>query len=426
MKKVLILPYFYPPFNHISSQRPKSFAENFSKQGLYPIVATRHYDDGGEVYEDSYKANTKKAEISENQTHTEIRLPYFANRHRSLQTVKNLPYAERALLAAYAAAGELHVKTGMDECAYDYLKNYLKDNKVDYILATSPPLNSIKLGYKLSKKFNTPLVVDFRDLWDNNLLNNNYRPGAGKYIQNTLETTYIKKWLERAVLVTAVSEPILEVIKKLNPKVETLFVTNGFEERLFAEFPVSEKKNSKFTFSVIGTIYPQQDLSVLFEGMNLFLDGKNLNEIQLNFVGTAYNPEVGQKITDNLPKQCTSVTNRVPRRESLQKLLESDVLFHAGWRGFRGIASGKIFEYLGSKKKILIAPGDNDIMEKIVMETGAGKVANSAREFADAMNEWFDQWKTSGEVPYTGNYEKVLEYSRENQAAKLARKIMSL
>jgi hypothetical protein len=65
-------------------------------------------------------------------------------------------------------------------------------------------------------------------------------------------------------------------------------------------------------------------------------------------------------------------------------------------------------------------------MEKIVLETGAGKIANSAREFADAMNEWFDQWKSSGEIFYTGDYEKVLEYSRENQAAKLANKIMSL
>lgn len=427
MKKVLILSYFYPPFNHISSQRPESFAQNFSKHGLYPVLVTRHYDKGGEFYEDSYKANTKEAEISENETHTEIRLPYFANRYQLLQTVKNVPLAERVLLTAYAALGALHVKTGMDEFADDYLTNYLKENKVDYILVTSPPLNSIKLGYKLSKKFNIPLVVDFRDLWDNNLLGSKYRPTAGKYIQNTLETTYIKKWLERAVLVTAVSEPILEVIKNLNPHVETLLVTNGFEEGLFAELSKPEDKNtSKFTFSVIGTIYPEQDLSVLFEGMKLFLNDKNLGEIQLNFVGTAYNREVGQKIAGSLPTQCTSVTNRFPRRQALEKLLESDILFHAGWRGFRGIASGKIFEYLGSRKKILIAPGDDDIMDKIVLETGAGKVANSAHEFAAVLNQWFDEWTSTGKVSYTGDYEKVLEYSRENQAAKLAKKIMSL
>jgi glycosyltransferase involved in cell wall biosynthesis len=427
MKKILILAYFYPPFNHISSQRPKSFAEHFSKCDLYPIVITRHFNETGKTYEDSYKANTKDLEISEKISHTEIRLPYFGKRYRTLQKFKKILSSDRLLLSGYAVFGNLHVKTGISELAIDFLRNYLNENKVDYILATTPPLNSIELGYKLSKEFEIPMIVDFRDLWDNHILNENYRPNLAKSLQNKIETTYLKKWLGKAALVTAVSEPLLEAVRKIKPNIETMVVMNGFEQNSFDEFSeIENKKCAKFTFSVIGTIYPQQDLSILFEGLKMFLADKNLDEIQLNFIGTAYISEVGATIENNLPHQCANITERVSHTEALKKLFESDVLFYPGWKGYRGIVSGKIFEYLGSKKKILIAPSDNDVMEKLITETKAGKVANSAAQFADALNGWFNEWKASGKIPYSGNYVKVLEYSRENQAANLAKKIISL
>ena len=104
----------------------------------------------------------------------------------------------------------------------------------------------------------------------------------------------------------------------------------------------------------------------------------------------------------------------------------SDVLFHAGWRNYRGIASGKVFEYMGARKNVLIAPGDKDIMEELVTSTGVGKVANSPEEFAQAMNEWYEEWCRNGRLKWHGDMSKIMNYSRENQARILAEEILKI
>lgn len=427
MKKVLIIAYFYPPLNAIGPVRPASFADNFAQHGLYPIVITRHWKGDEKTYQDACVDNLSPLEITENEQQTVIRLPSVAGLGGFLNRFRNFPLVEKTLMSVFALFGEFHVKNNAYECLYDYLQNYLKQNKVDYIFATALPLSSIKLGHKLSVQFKIPFIADFRDLWDNNILENNYAPGLVTRAKNAVYEFYIKKWLKSAVLLTSVSESLLEEVHRLNPKAETTVIMNGFEEKLFSDLDkLKVEGKKKFVFSVIGTLYPRQDLSILISGMKLFLADKNLDEIQLNFIGTAYFEEVKQFLESNLPKQCTLITDRVKRDEALRILANTDVVFHAGWKGFRGIVSGKIFEYLGSKNKILIAPSDGDVMQKLISETKAGKTADTPEEFAAALNEWFAEWKSLGFVPYTGDFEKVLSYSRENQAAKLASRIAAL
>ena len=131
-------------------------------------------------------------------------------------------------------------------------------------------------------------------------------------------------------------------------------------------------------------------------------------------------------IENNLPAEITKVTDRVPRYQAIRKTLESHVLFHGGWRGFRGMASGKIYEYLGAGRNILIAPNDYDVIEQIIKDTGTGKFADTPAEFAKVLNDWFEEWKTTGKLAFAGKPEKIKNYTREKQAENLARTILSL
>lgn len=427
MKKILIASYYFPPCSMISAQRAKSFADNFHKFGLHPVIVTRHWC-GDEISAADYESENRAApRVTEQANFTLIELPYIATLKKSYHRALLKSRAGKMLLyTALYSIGAVNPKCDAFSF-YDFLKIYLRENPVDYIFATGFPMNTIKLGAFLAQTFDKPLIADFRDLWDNNLLAENYQPPPAVHLQNSFYEFYLRRWLKPARLVTSVSQPLADEVKKLAPHAETLVVTNGFESGLFAAAAQkSIPPSDKFVFSVIGTLHPAQDLSVMLNGLKLFLADKNLREIELNFIGTAAIEAVKTLIEINLPPECTNLVNRIPRHEAIAKMCASHVLFHVGWRGHRGIASGKIYEYLGARRSVLIAPNDKDVMEKIVTETNAGKLADTPAEFAEIMNHWFREWKTTGEVAYHGSLAKIENYSRETQAEKLAAAISSL
>lgn len=428
MKKILIASYFFPPCNIVAANRAQSFADNFRQHGLHPVVVTRHWK-GDENSIPGYESeNLKPPLVTEFENYTLIQLPFRAQ----LEKFYHRPFLKSGvgkllLYTALYSAGTVNPKSNAFACFYDYSADYLSRNPVDYIFATGFPMNTIKLGHRLSQKFNKPFIADFRDLWDNNLLAENYRPEPANRLQNVFYEIYLRKWLASAPLITSVSQPLIDEIKRLAPQAKTLVVRNGFEVELFADArKLYEPPSNKFVFSIIGTLKPNQDLSVMLEGLKAFLADKNLKEIELNFVGTAEFVEVQKLIENTLPSECTKVTERIPREQAIRQMLESHVLFYAGWRGHRGVASGKIYEYLGAGRNILIAPNDFDIIEEIIKDTGAGKFADTPAEFAKVLSDWFAEWKTTGKLAFAGKPEKIKNYTREKQAENLARAILSL
>ncbi len=428
MNRVLVISYYFPPCNIVAAQRAKSFAENFKRHGLHPVIVTRHWT-GDENSTAGYESeNLDPPEEIETEAYTLIKLPYRAQLdsrfHRAL--LKTRP-TKLVLYAFLYLFGTINPKCNTFPAFYDFLRGYLRDNPIDYILVTVFPMNTIKLGSRLAMEFNIPFIVDFRDLWDNSQLSANYRPALPERIQNFFYEFYLRRWLRKVRLISMVSEPLGDEIKKIAPDVPRIVVTNGYESSLFGG-PVSETIPPKhtFEFSVIGTLEPKLDLSILLEGLRLFLRDKDHSQIRLNFIGADVFPEIGDILRKELPPEITVATGRIARDEAIRRMLRSHVLFHAGWHGYRGMASGKIYEYLGARRNVLIAPNDHDVMERMITETNAGKLADTPEQFAAIMNDWFEEWKANGTLRYRGDGSKIEAYTRENQAEKLAREILSL
>lgn len=427
MKKILIVTYYFPPCNVVSANRLQSFADNFARYGLYPIVATRHWT-GDEIDTEGYESgNLTPPEITENESFTVIRLPFQRQLdtplHRLLTRAK---WAKLALYAALYALGNINPKCNAYAEFYAPLDEYLNKSRVDYVMATGFPMNTIRLGHELAKKHGTKFIADFRDLWDNRLLDDNFNPGMTDRLQLFFYEFYIRRWLSNASLVTSVTQPLVDELTRLSDA-RTEIVPNGFEAVLFHALRAKyQPPREKFSFSVIGTLKPGQDLPLMLEGLELFLKGKDLHQIDLSFIGVNEFPEVRRLIADRLPRECTTTTERIPRERALAKMLRSHVLYYAGWRGSRGVASAKIYEYLGAHRNILIAPSDHDVIERIINSTRAGALADTPEQFAESMNSWFAEWKTTGAVAYHGDENEIERYSRENQAEKLATAILSI
>lgn len=424
MKKILIAAYYFPPCNSMSSNRLQSFAQNFHQFGLLPTIVTRHWDENSSDYT---KINKNKVTIEDKIDYTVVRLPFYGKYKRYFSLDNKFSGLNKLLLFFSAALSIFEPGVHSYKEFYKFTDELLKKETFDYLLISSHPLFLIKLGSRLSKKHKIPLIVDIRDLWDNRLLNDKFKYDTKSKFYFSIYESKIKRWLKQAKLITSVSEPLLEVIKRLKPDGNFLEVKNGFEQDVFTEAAARFlPPKDKFVFSLVGTLYVIQDLSILLEGLREFLSDKNLLEIELNFIGTGNVPEVSEILEQNLPSQCTRITRRIPGQEAVRKMCESHVLFYAGWKGFRGMASGKIYEYLASQRNILIAPNDEDIIESFLKETNSGKTADSKEEFVEIMNEWFNEWKKNGKLVYNGDFSKIKKYSRAKQAQILADKILKI
>ena len=82
--KVLILTYYFPPNNATAGFRPLSWAKEFVKNGIEPVVVTRHWkpEDNTQTAYRSYNFNgaieTKK------EGYSTFALPYIPSKKRNI------------------------------------------------------------------------------------------------------------------------------------------------------------------------------------------------------------------------------------------------------------------------------------------------------------------------------------------------------
>ncbi|MCB1024847.1 MAG: hypothetical protein KDB79_10680 [Acidobacteria bacterium] len=427
MATVLIVSYFFPPGNFVASNRPHSFALNLKKFGLDPVVVTRHWDEADFNWSDMDRINESPPSVIEDDNFKLIRLPYFSRWYGLCKPFHGIPVIRKLIHIFYMFFGVFYPHESAYECFYKYISEYVSNEPVDYIMVISSPLNIVKLGERISKENGIPLIVDFRDLWDNELLARAKTPSAENRLKNYIYEFYLRRWLRSASLITSVSQPLVDEIERIIPGKKTAVVMNGFEETRLKQFEdQAGVKTAKFTFSVVGTLYPHQDLSIMIDGLRKFVAGKDPSKIQLNFIGAAVFPEVKKMLEDNLPQESTLITERIPREEAIIEMGQSNVLFYPAWKGYRGVVSAKFYEYLCVGRRILIAPGDRDIIEDIIDKTNAGEIADSADQFVSILQAWFDEWKETGTLKSETRIDLIRSYSRENQCELLAQKILEI
>src|SRR6478736_807032 len=180
MRNILLLSYYYPPYTGIEGNRVHSWANALSENGFNVTVITRHWKSGGQHEWKDYFAEYNEKDLSKevvNKNLSVIRVPYkWSGSFKKLFPTKlsSLFYWGNKIF------GHFHIETN----AYFALKGIackeMENAKFDFIIVSSPPINIVRLGKYLKQKFNIPLVVDFRDSYNNQLLNPDYNPPPKK------------------------------------------------------------------------------------------------------------------------------------------------------------------------------------------------------------------------------------------------------
>ncbi len=413
--KVLLLTFYFPPTNAIAALRPYSWANEFIKQDVSTTVVTVNFSGKEMAYQDYFNPIKTPAFSGTSNGYTVYRLPFFNRFYHSLQRTgifKFRPFRVITYIGC-TALGFLNITQSNNRIIRKFLNEHLKENKYDLIYCITQPVNMVSMISSISKKFKTPFALDFKDFVvqaESKITGRTF----SERVDIMLNKFYLKRHIRKAKFITAVSQPILDELPTHSVK---KIIFNGFERNLFENIPTTTL--TEFTITILGTLFPGKHINVMTAGFKKFIEENPGEKIKINFLGTAAMEAVCNEIRKQIPGYAVNITHRMPRTEALSIVKSSHVLYYHGWLNYKGVYSGKVFEYLGAGKNILIAPNDHDVLEELIIETGAGKLAEDADSMAAVLNEWLLEWKQKGEIAYYGKKEKIEFYTRENQSQLL-------
>ena len=425
MKTALIISYYYPPCNGSAPWRAYSWALYFKEFGIAPTVITRHWDGNEHSWFDYIRdiktevkhVSTDSYEIYYLPSKKSVWYYLLFGENKVLKLIQPFNYYGQM------AAGIFNPEVDAASSFGDFLSGHLESKKYDYVILTLPPPNLLKLIPVIKKKSMAKIIADFRDIWDNLEPSPNYKPDRKKHFSNLLSKRFIKKWLKHADLITHVTPPFGEALKTISDKPQAI-IFNGYDEEYFEGN--NRADNSKFTFSMIGSLYPRQEISIMVNGLKQFVANKDASKICINMIGLSENSDSIKMISEAIPAQYLKLSKRLKKEDAIITTVQSDVLFFPAWKGFRGMIGVKPLDYIASGNNVLIAPGDDDIMDELITKTQTGKIANTVEEFVSIMNEWYYEWEKNGHLKYHGIKPEIEFYSRKTQARIFAETLLNL
>lgn len=283
-------------------------------------------------------------------------------------------------------------------------RHIIEDNKIDAIISSSAPVISHIISSQLKKEYGVRWIADVRDLWSQNH-NYHYSP-IRRYFDRRIEV----RTLRTADYITAISEPWYGELRKLHSS-PICIIQHGYDPDNYMETTLS----SGFTIVYTGKIYERQCKNIFFEGLEKSELGKS---VSVHIYGN--NDKSMYLSGGNVHWE-----DYIEHRLSLEAQQKAQILLAFGWQSTNSVASGlycgKVFEYLGAKRPMLICgfPVDSAVRDLIEV-TNSGVYCSSSDEVAAQLLKWYDEYKRNGYVKYRGDENVVSKYTHKAMAEKFA------
>jgi len=372
MKKALIITYYWPPAGGSGVQRWLKFVKYFRDFGIEPVVFTVENPNYPILDESLAQDIPKGIEILKQPIWEPNNLfSFFGKKKTESAGFLNPNPSLFGKILQYIRANYFipDARKFWVKPSTNYLKKYLKLNKIDVVITTGPPHSLHLIGLNLKKELNIKWLADFRDPWTE----------IDYYQQLPLTKKAWKKhhFLEMEVLknadaVLVVGKTMKENFSKFNSNVVT--VTNGFDE----EFnDANVELDIKFSLTHIGLMNADRNPKMLWEVLAEIIAENNdfAADFELKLIGKA-DASVIEDISKFQLSKNVKVIDYVTHNKVVEFQKKSQILLLIvnNVPSAKGIITGKIFEYLMAKRPILaIAPLNGDVSE-IINEINAGIV----------------------------------------------------
>jgi glycosyltransferase involved in cell wall biosynthesis len=295
-----------------------------------------------------------------------------------------------------------------------YLHRHLAEHRVDALISTGPPHSMHLIAERVAASSKLPWVADFRDPWT-----------GIDYYHDLRLTKFANSWnrrleqrvLQSATRLVAVSPSWAKDLEGLSGrKVEV--ITNGFDPE---DFPVDDVKlDDALTICHFGSLSRHRNPLALWRALAALRDAGNplFSSVQVRLYGAVDEAVLESAAAQGLADQ-VQVFNYLPHADIIRRMRTSRLLLLMINRtdSAAGVVPGKLFEYLGAGRPVLmVGPPEGDAAA-ILRVSGMGWIV----DFDDSESVIAAIQQASSEsLPNRPERDAVEIYSRRTLARQYA------
>ncbi len=425
----MILTYYWPPGSGPGVQRWLKFSKYLPQFEVQPTVIT--VKNGSYPSVDASLLDDIPSDLEVHHTKTvEPFAIYNALRGKKGNSVEvgmgNLKSKPSLLssVANYVRANYFipDARKGWNSFAYKKALEVIDNEKPDCIITTGPPHSTHLVGERINKETGLPWIADMRDPWTTIYYN--------AFLNRTEQTMQKDKALEDLVLSNASAIVVASTAMKdefSNRSKNISFIPNGYDEEDFQG--LKQIEHDKFILAYTGNLKSNQNCASLWAALKELSEN---SDFKMNF-RLEVTGNVDEGIQSEWEKlglsELIDVRPFVPHKESIEIIHSAHMLLLPipSSENNKGIITGKIFEYLASRRPILsIGPKDGNAAEILSM---CGK--ETMLDYSDKIgmrtmiSSAYDRYKSGNLARVSGN-EIYRNYSRLGCTEQLSNVINQL
>ncbi len=427
MKRVLYIVYYWPPCGGISVIRDLKFVKYFRDFGWEPVV----YAPENANYPVLDETLVKEIPVGIEVIKTPILEPFGI--FNILKGRKKDEFVRDVFLVSDKKQGIAH-KLGIwvrgnffipdarmlwIKPSIRYLRKYLKTHQIDAIISDGPPHSLHLIANVLHKEFGIPWIADFEDPWT-----------QIDYFEKFMLSDFARekhKRLEQDVLknadrVTIVSPAWSKDLADLGSR-PVDFIPCGYDEDDFKD--KSGKQSNKFIISHYGTFGSDRNPEKLWAVLaDLTRELSGFKEDLLIDLAGIVDHSIFRSIETAGIRDYLRFTPFFQRKQVIQGMLDSTVLLLLLNKGFgdynvKGRIPAKLFEYLGSRRQIMVIGTEDSDVAGIVADAKAGLTMDYDKDevLKTTITAFYEAWKAGKQLYIPQNIEK---YAFRNLTGEMA------
>ncbi len=423
MKKVLIISYYWPPAGGIAVHRCLKFAKYLREFGWEPVICTADNPEYPVLDEGNFKDVPERATILKTKIWEPYNLFKFITGKKKEERIHNVFLEEEKPSFGYKLGiwirGNIFIPDARKfwiRPSVKFLTTYLKENPVDVLFTNGPPQSTHMIAYGVKKKLGIPWHADFQDPWTQV----DYFPQLmlnpiSQRIHEAKEQ-HVFRWADKITICSDTWKRDLESIGANDVGV----IVWGYDEDDFKNINVP--LSQKFTLSHYGSLGPDRNAKTLWKALSIIAaeNEQFKNELEIELAGF-----VGHAIIDELEslglKSNLRLFEHLSRKETLERMHRSQALLLIlnNMPNVNGRLPGKLFEYLASRRPILVIGPEESDASKIVHGVNAGSTCgfNDLETTIKTVKEFYEKFKLGKLV---SNQTDISQYSNRNLTKMLA------
>lgn len=395
--KILLVSYFFPPFNSVGAVRVGKIAKYLVEAGHEVRVLTAA---------DQPLQRTLTPEIPQDQV--------VSTSWLNINAPAEMLGGGRAKVASvgYTASsgnGAVRRLIRVLGTQYKYLTNFpdgqigwlpygvrggselLGSWRPDIIYASGLPWTSLLIGHRLARKFDVPWAAELRDLWVDNVYGD-VVPAWRQFLDRRLE----RRVLRTAAGFVSTSDVLAQVLERKYEKPAEGILT-GFDPD---DYPAAAEPGAMGPLRIVytGMIYEgRRDPGPLFRALRGM--GSRADDIRVTFYGK-YLDGARRMAQQYGVEALVDVNPPVSHAEALEIQANADILLLLLWNHPRedGVCPGKVYEYFGARRPVLVLGRQQNFAARLISERGAGVVLWGEDEIAAQLDQWL-AIKRAGGIP---------------------------